>query len=341
MTNRDRPDIAALRTIDDPERFVWSVLPHAARSFAISILVLPEREAWPAAVAYLQCRILDTYEDLHPDVGARPGILRAVGRRWQTGAGASPPPLPVDLVAGPRDELHALLIERIDLVDGAYDTLSDAEQESIDELVSNMGEGMAWAAETFAAQNGALIDRSQRARYCHYVIGEPALYAMRSLLHTTQSETGRRDALDVSIFIQLANVTRDIEKDLQRGVAYDERLRPLLGAVSGSAAEAATIAQTRRELMREALECFPAYARLVAGLPSGISQTRGAAVLMLGFTDRYYAGCAVRAGDRGWRRRSRLLLYADGILGSLSHRWADRTIERSRANFEAFLARTG
>jgi phytoene/squalene synthetase len=339
LTNRDRPDIAKLRGIEDPEEFVWAVLPHAARSFATSILVLPRADAWAAAVAYLQCRILDTYEDLHPEPHERPAVLRIVGGRWKTEDRGEPPLLGDALVATPRDEVHTLLIDRIDMVDAAFDTLPPSERSSINELVGNMSEGMAWAAERFEAQNGVLHDETQRARYCNYVIGEPALYAMRSLLHVPVTAEGRSDALDVSVFIQLANVTRDIEKDLARGVAYDTSLQHLLGTTRPTSEAQAAVAEVRTTLMQEALRRFPAYARLVAELPGGVSQARGAAVLMLGFTDRYYASCAVRAGDRGWRKRPRALLYLDGILGSLSRTWTRRAVRRSEHNFDAFMRR--
>jgi len=70
--NRRSPDLDALAAETRPERFVWRILPHAARSFAASIVVLPREQARAAAVAYLYCRMLDTYEDLHPDAAARP-----------------------------------------------------------------------------------------------------------------------------------------------------------------------------------------------------------------------------------------------------------------------------
>ena len=65
--DRNRPDFAALGAERDPERFLWKVLPHAARSFAASIVVLPRDQAMASAVAYLYCRMLDTYEDLIDD----------------------------------------------------------------------------------------------------------------------------------------------------------------------------------------------------------------------------------------------------------------------------------
>jgi len=43
--NRRRPDLESLARETRPERFVWRILPHAARSFAASIVVLPADEA--------------------------------------------------------------------------------------------------------------------------------------------------------------------------------------------------------------------------------------------------------------------------------------------------------
>jgi phytoene/squalene synthetase len=328
MANRDTPDLAALAAINDPEEFVWEILPHAARSFATSILVLPRRKAWAAAIAYLYCRILDTYEDLHPDVAARPELLRSFGERFGDDEPASPPMISTDVARDDRDRAHLLLIERIALIDSAYRDLAAADRASISELVHNMADGMAWAAETLAAQDGVLEDAAQRARYCHYVIGEPALYAMRSLLHLPITEDRRADALQVSEMIQLANVTRDIEKDLAHGLAYHSALRPDLGAAALDAAATTRVRRVREELLLEALSGVDAYARLVDELASsGVSQARGAAVLMLSFTDRYYSRCAVRAGHAAWpgARRS-IVIYANSIMATLSARWANRVI---------------
>ncbi len=339
LTNRDRPDLAALGAIEEPNEFVWAVLPHAARSFATSILVLPEKEARAAAIAYLQCRILDTFEDLYPDATARPAVLRSTGRRWRDGQSTPLEPIPDHVAATERDRVHLLLVARATLIDAAYAELDGAARASIDELVSNMADGMAWASETFRAQRGVLESEQQRARYCHYVIGEPALYAIRSLLHLPLTDQRRADALRVSEMIQLANITRDIERDLTRGVAYHPDLRADLGSSEPLPKETVERVRTVREtLLREALGGVDAYARLVADLPAGISQARGAAVLMLAFTDRYYSGCATRAGLKGWGRPPRLIIYINAILGTISARWAQRVVRRITANFHELLA---
>src|SRR5258708_7637919 len=95
FANRERPDLAALSRIEDPERFVWAILPHAARTFSACIAMLPSRAALPAAVAYLDCRMLDTYEALVPDRVRREAQLVAFGARFgRVGAGARLPPAP-------------------------------------------------------------------------------------------------------------------------------------------------------------------------------------------------------------------------------------------------------
>lgn len=82
--DRSRPDLDSLAAERDPERFVQRMLPHAARSFAASIVMLPRRQAKAASVAYLYCRMLDTYEDLLPDPQARIRELGAFGERFAT-----------------------------------------------------------------------------------------------------------------------------------------------------------------------------------------------------------------------------------------------------------------
>src|ERR1044071_7813347 len=81
LASRERPDLAALARIEDPEGFVWSILPHAARTFSACIALMPRRTALPSAVAYLYCRMLDTYEDVVPDHEAREQSLRAFSAR--------------------------------------------------------------------------------------------------------------------------------------------------------------------------------------------------------------------------------------------------------------------
>jgi phytoene/squalene synthetase len=149
--------------------------------------------------------------------------------------------------------------------------------------------------------------------------------------------------LQVAEMIQLANITRDIEKDLAHGLAYHPMLRPDLGLATLDAAAESRVRRVREALLLEALRGVDAFARLVGDLAaSGVSQARGAAVLMLSFTDRYYSRCAVRAGHAAWpgARRS-VVIYANSILATVSARWARRVVGGIVDQFHAASARIG
>ena len=96
LVNRRRPDLEALARESDAERFVWRVLPHAARSFAASIALLPPDQARAAAVAYLYCRMLDTYEDLIVDCAASISALRRFAERFDEDDPPAPAPQRAD-----------------------------------------------------------------------------------------------------------------------------------------------------------------------------------------------------------------------------------------------------
>ena len=110
--DRRRPDLAALSRERDPDRFVWQVLPHAARSFAASIVVLPEEQARAAAVAYLYCRMLDSYEDLVDDPAECVGELRRFACRFDSDPPAAPTALPTESARDARHRVYLLLIDR-------------------------------------------------------------------------------------------------------------------------------------------------------------------------------------------------------------------------------------
>src|SRR3972149_6763355 len=83
LVDRQSPDLKRLAMIEEPERFVWEMLPHAARTFSACIILLPSAMALPSAVAYLYCRILDSYEDLLPDAGDRDKVLASFVERLE------------------------------------------------------------------------------------------------------------------------------------------------------------------------------------------------------------------------------------------------------------------
>ena len=336
---RDRPDLARLMRETDPERFVWGILPHAARSFAASIAVLPKEQATAAAVGYLYCRMLDSYEDLLPDPAAKPAELRRFGTRLAAHLDGEELPLPRSIAPGgardDRDLVHLLLVERCGDVDTVFLELSEPHRLWIAELVQSMADGMVWAANTFAEQDGVLVGDGQVAAYCHHVMGNPALFAMRLLAPSDPTERQRGDAMEASEMIQLANVTRDIERDLERGIGYHADLAPFLGNGGSSAARQETIRLVREHFLVTALDKVAAYRRLYDDLAfSGKRGTRLGAVLMLLFTDLHYRRCAVAAGHQPWRGpNGRFRLVTAALPAVVSRRWARRIIEGVERDF--------
>src|SRR4051812_42916144 len=139
LANRERPNLEALSRIDDPEQFVWQILPHAARTFSAAIAMLPKRAALPAAVAYLYCRMLDTYEDLVPDRHEREAHLVAFGARFRPDGMLAPTPM-IHAAADRdlRDKAHLLLVERAGLVDRMFLTFDLPTRGVIADLVRDM-----------------------------------------------------------------------------------------------------------------------------------------------------------------------------------------------------------
>jgi len=332
--DRNHPDLDSLARETDPERFVWRVLPHAARSFAASIVVLPREKALAAAVAYLYCRMLDSYEDLIDDPGECEAGIERFAARFNCSPPTTPERIPAEAARDDRDRVYLLLIERCDLVDSVYEGLPPMVQSQIAELVRSMAEGMVWSTRTFSDQGGVLEDQDQLARYCRNVIGHPALFTLSQVADRELTNGAREDALLVSEMIQLANVSRDIERDLERGISYHPALRPWLGQSMGADARAA-VSRVREIYMSMALSRASAYRRLFEGMNlGGTAAVRTAAVLMLSFTDLHYRGCATRTGHTAWPGpASRLQVVARTLPSVVSRGWAGNTIRQIENDF--------
>jgi phytoene/squalene synthetase len=337
LLDRRDPDLAHLRSIDDPERFGWAVLPHVARSFAASIVVLPKASARVACVGYLYARMLDTLEDLVPDPAQRIGGLRWFATRLSTGAMDTAAPELEIAASSPQEDVHRLLVERCGLVDRLYAKLPDGDREQVAKLVTRMAASMEYWGTTFENQGGVLETEEQLAKYCDDVIGEPARFALGLAVRTPVSESHGRRIVKVSELVQLANVTRDVERDLEHGVAYHPALRPFLGCSAADPHVREQIRAVREELLIRALRCVPAYAALLDELRlPAVSAVRGSGVLMLLFTDRYYRACATRVGREPWRgSNSTVGLLGSSLLSAFSRRWAVRVARRIEARFLA------
>ena len=325
LTNRDNPDFERLASIDDPERFVWAVLPHAARTFAPSIVALPYRHARAAAVAYLYARMLDTYEDLAADTEAKLTGLRGFAESLGNGAPALKEPPEAD----DRDRVHLLLLERCHLVDAVYATLPPTDQRRIREMVEAMSSGMQHFVAVFADQGGVLADPEQVEAYCHVVIGEPIAFMFRSLVGDGTAGRLQADAMDLSVLIQLANITRDIEDDLSRGIAYHPILAPQAG---NDPVDTSVVAEARRELLLQGLGHLPTYGRLVDDLHlPWFSLARGSAVLMALKTDRHYRRMARATGLATWHGPDHIIwIWVQSSVSVVSPAWTRRVLDQLR-----------
>jgi phytoene/squalene synthetase len=344
FTRRDRPDLARLERIQEPEDFVWAILPHAARTFSACIAMLPARSALAAAVAYLYCRMLDTYEDLVPERAARESALRAFAARLDSTRAVLPPAPEIESSSerDERDRAHLLLVRRAHLVDQVFVSFDATTRGVVRDLVREMAEGMVWSSSTFGTQGGVLVNEKQLAQYCRHVLGNPVVFGMRLMRmhHGARPELTsdeREDAMRVGEMVQLANVTRDVEKDLVRGIAYDASLQDDLGkdAANGDRALAERCRVVRQRLLRMALKRAPAYRSVIDALElRGWSVARASGVLMLLFTERYFRGCAGRVGAPVWDGpRSTLSLLARTFRSTFSEDAAYREIARVERSF--------
>ncbi len=330
LLDRDEPDLAHLRSLKSPERFGWAILPHVARSFAASIITLPRSQAETALVGYLYCRMLDTFEDMVLDYAQRIRALQWFATRFSTGDLATAPPRVEISAADPRQQVHRLLVERHELVDRLYIRLSKSDRAEVAALVTAMASSMQRWAETFLRQGGVLQTEQQLAQYCDDVIGEPARFSMALVLRKPPSAAHLRGTAEISELVQLANVTRDIEHDLRRGIGYHPSLLPYLGTAPLDTEAREQVRRVREELLIRALECVPAFSRLLdhLNLPT-FSAARGSAVLLLLFTDRYYRACATKAGHEPWRgANSTVTLVLSSLLSILSRRWTRWSVRR-------------
>jgi phytoene/squalene synthetase len=297
--------------------------------------------------------MLDTYEDLVPDRLTREESLRTFATRLAVAGNEVPgnclPPAPVIADALDRDErdrAHLLLVRRADLVDRVFLSFDAPTRRVVGELVRDMADGMRWSSTTFERQGGVLVGENQLAEYCRHVLGNPVVFGARLLrleygAAPELSPEEREDAMRVGEMVQLANITRDIEKDLRRGIAYDAALQDDLGRTDVNDPQLAERCRAVRErLLRMAVARVPSYRRVLEAmhLPR-FSVAWASAVLMLLFTERYFRGCARRVGLAAWKGpEATFALFLRTLRASVSRRIAQREIARIE---RAFLAAAG
>jgi phytoene/squalene synthetase len=316
LTNRRKPPLAKLSEIKDPERFLWQILPHAARTFSFVIVFLPPRMRRALAIAYLYCRMLDTYEDLLPTLPQKESALKHFISRFDNpGDLKSAPALDPALTADPQESTHVLLVNRAAHVDHHFDLLAPSQQAAICRLVRRMGEGMIWASRVFDKQDGVLQTPGQLSRYCWHVLGTPILFAdeMQRLdqgLSLQIGEARLRQCAAVGEVIQLANITRDLEKDVRRRIFYHPQLR---GAESSGREQC--IREVRAQLVLRALRGFRQFPPFFNAIPAApVSRARGAAMLLIITTYSYYWHAAQKAGLPAFDKQQRIKRLSGALI---------------------------
>ena len=308
FANRRNPPLSKLQKVKDSEHFLWQILPHAARTFSLVIVFLPPRMRRALAVAYLYCRMLDTYEDLLPTVEKQQQALQRFVERFADPKALKPaPPLDPGLSTDARESTHLLLVNQAALIDRNFNRLPTLQQEAICRLVKRMGEGMIWSSRIIAKQGGVLQTPGQLSRYCWHVLGTPILFAeeiqrLDQGLSPEVSDERLRSCAVIGEVIQLANITRDLEKDCRRGIFY----HPDLPGLEGARREQ-RIREVRSQLVLRALRQAPEFRYFIESLIAPrISLARGAALLLIITTYAYYWRAAQKAGLPAFDRRQRI-----------------------------------
>jgi phytoene/squalene synthetase len=316
LANRRKPPLSKLREIKESEHFFWRILPHAARTFSLVIVFLPPRMRRALALAYLYCRMLDTYEDLLPTVHEKERALQCFIDRFDDPNGLKPAPaLDPELTADPRESTHLLLVNRASDIDRNFERLDRPQQDAIRRLVRRMGTGMIWSSRIFNQQEGVLKTPGQLSRYCWHVLGTPILFAdeMQRLdqgLSPEIDDARLRLCATVGEVIQLANITRDLEKDYRRGIFYHPQLPGLEGARREKC-----IREVRSQLILRAIRRFREFPQFFGALPAPlISRARGAAMLLVITTYAYYWRAAQKAGLPAFDYRQRITRFGGALI---------------------------
>ncbi len=332
VADRNRPPVSELLAETDSEKFLWRALPHAARTFSLAIALLPDPLGTSVGTAYLFCRALDTVEDLATSPDSRDEAMAAVvaladGAKVEI-------PLPEATVQDSRDLGHLAVLRRFDLLLALRDSLSLDSRRRLSELVTHMAKGMREAALAKDV-SGGLLRSDQRPGYCAAVLGAPLRFAEsehRALLGLDPDLSAARRALVEAAgeVVQLANICRDIEKDLARGIAYDEALAPYIAM---RVAPPEVVAGVRRSLCLRIASMSAEFSAYFSGMGfrGGISGARGGAAIMLVATSSFW--------QRSSQRLSPAPLVSGPMPGKMGLLWEAWRAALSPAGLEGVIAR--
>lgn len=214
---------------EQPLPFCHEILPHVSRTFALTIPELPRQLRDEVCIAYLLCRVADTIEDHQSlDLPTRSQLFRLLTRLLTN---------PMDKIAwgrfrrlwpGVAHEGYNRLVSHLPLVLRSFGELPRRTRRYIRACVEEMVSGMARYAGHGTAKNPhrPCRDFDQLENYCHYVAAtvgglltrlfHPAFTGASTPPSSELLEQGRRFGLA----LQLTNVLKDYQGDLDRGIAF-------------------------------------------------------------------------------------------------------------------------
>jgi farnesyl-diphosphate farnesyltransferase len=227
--------------VDEAIRFTKEILPKVSRTFELAIKFLPGRLGQSVGLAYLLCRIADTYEDssiLSPS--QRKDKLLKYSELLATTNGYDEEILSElkNSFVGYRqlsDSAHHMdhlpnlrLVENIDMVLTAVDCLPQNYRRHILPRVQEMAEGMAMYT-ILASGNESdvyfLRDEDDWDRYCYYVAGTVG-HMLTDIFSDYAGFTGNtKERLHIlgrsfGLGLQKVNILKDAVVDTKRGICF-------------------------------------------------------------------------------------------------------------------------
>lgn len=348
--DRHNFNIQQLEKIKQDNIFIYEILPYVARSFALSIVVLPDQLSIPAALGYCYCRILDTFEDMLVDPVMRQSALQTTRYMLKKIIDGNNYNNELDNICyyeselvktKKKDEAYCLLVREIYRINRVFSKQDSAVKKMIYILVKKMSKGMIKNTGDYKENNNNITDKKIR-QYCKSVLGYPLLYVCQLIqwyngnpyyLHVKH----KKEIIYFSQFIQLANITRDIEEDLLNNVVYHNLLLCYKNKENRKNLEdpilKMKISNARRELMLKAITALNKsnFSILVNQYFFGSYGIRLAVLIFLGFSEIFY--CNLYHKHYGKHDKcstyGMIMWY---ILCSLCHAMTDRAVKHSIEN---------
>lgn len=227
--------------LNDAIRFTEEILPSVSRTFYLAIKFLPKKLGHPVGLAYLLCRIADTYEDsLILSPSQRKDNLLKYSKLLSTPNGYDEDILNdlknsfVDYqqyldISHSIDHLPNIkLVENIDMVLTAFDSLPENYRKHIFPRVREMAEGMA-TYTTFAGSNEPYVyylrDENDWDKYCYYVAGTVGHMLTDIFSDYAGFSNNTRQRLHIlgrsfGLGLQKVNILKDAVIDTKRGICF-------------------------------------------------------------------------------------------------------------------------